>query len=223
MCKDFNYKDFANELRFQVRGVVPENLKDEEKYIRDVVYDISVICGEALCNEDQINEQSCRYITQITAEWTFHKTVDMLSAQIPKEYHNSILHKLNHEIYEYLTAIYNEFPSQDIIKQVEISVNEKFNSSLKNLLDKKIIDTACYEKAAVDTDEYYSVPVSIYDVLKGCPYLSLMYIIFLPFTLINALICFYTHDNIAGSVFLVAFLIFLFRFLTRENNISVKL
>lgn len=223
MSKDFNYKDFVNELRFQVRGVVPENLKDEEKYIRDVVYDMSAICGEALCKEELINEQNCKYITQITAEWTFHKTVDMLSAQIPKEYHNSILHKLNHGIYGYLTAVYNEFPSQDILKQVETSVNKNFNSSLKNLLDKKIIDKTCYEKAASDNDEYYSVSVSIYDVLKGCPYLSFLYIVFLPFMLINALICFHNHNNIAGSIFLVVFLIFLFRFLIRENNISVKL
>ena len=221
MSENFNYKDFANELRFQVRGVVPENLKDDEKYIRDVVYEMSVICGEALCKEELINEQNCKYITQIIAEWTFHKTVDMLSAQIPKEYHNSILHKLNNGIYEYLTSVYNEFPSQDIIKQLEISVNKNFNSSLKNLLDKKIIDKTSYEKAV--SDEYYSVPVSIYDVLKGCPYLSFLYIVFLPFMFINALICFHTHDNIAGSIFLVVFLIFLFRFLTRENNISVKL
>ena len=68
MSKNFNYKEFANQLRFQVRGVIPEKHKEDEVYIRDMVYQMSLIAAKALYNEDDIEENNCQYITQIIAE-----------------------------------------------------------------------------------------------------------------------------------------------------------
>ena len=37
MMKEFDYKEFANVLRFQVRGLVPEQFKDKEVYVTEKI------------------------------------------------------------------------------------------------------------------------------------------------------------------------------------------
>ena len=105
MSKDFNYKDFVDQLRFQVRGVIPEKHKDSVIYVRYMVYQMSILAAEELYNDENINEANCKYITQVIAEWTFHKTIDMISCNIPNEYHEAILHKINHEIFKLLVTV----------------------------------------------------------------------------------------------------------------------
>lgn len=223
MSKDFNYRDFANELRFQVRGIVPENCQKDEKYIRDTVYKMALLCAEALYNDEEINEEFCRYITQIIAEWTFHKTVDMIVAKVPTEYHIQILHKINYEIYEYLTPLLTAYPDETVLKQVENLTTKTYNNALKSLYENKKIDECIYNQALTSDTEEYFVPMSILDVLKPHPYISLLYIICLLIAFVSVLTSFYFHDTLYGFGMLILFLYFLFRFITRESNISVKL
>lgn len=39
MIKEFDYKEFANVLRFQVRGLVPEQFKDKEQALQSLIFE----------------------------------------------------------------------------------------------------------------------------------------------------------------------------------------
>lgn len=219
-CEDL--KDFVNELRFQVRGVVPEELKSEEKYILDMVYTMSKLCAENVSKEDNLSVLLCKCIIRMVAEMTFHKTVALLEANVPKEYHETVLHHINYHIYNYLGNFYSDPINDVVVKLVCDLVDVEYNKALDNLFEKKVIQSRVYEKAVAAGKDVYVVPVSIFDVLKSSPYVSFAYIISLPVIFISALICFLHSDMIIGTIFLVIFILLLARFLTRENDIVLK-
>lgn len=39
MMKEFDYKEFANVLGFQVRGLVPEQFKDKEQALQSLIFE----------------------------------------------------------------------------------------------------------------------------------------------------------------------------------------
>ena len=139
MSKDFNYKDFVDQLRFQVRGVIPEKQKDSVIYVRYMVYQMSILAAEELYNDENINEANCKYITQVIAEWTFHKTIDMISCNIPNEYHEAILHKINHEIFKLLVNV-GDAGKPEVINKIEKIVNKTYKKALFMLFEKKCIN-----------------------------------------------------------------------------------
>ncbi|PWL74658.1 hypothetical protein DBY21_08920 [Candidatus Gastranaerophilales bacterium] len=222
MSKYFNYKEFANQLRFQVRGVIPEKYKENEVYIRDMVYQMSLIAAKALYEEDDIEENNCQCITQIIAEWTFHKTIDLISCNIPKEYHEPVLHKINYEIYQLLVK-FDDASKSEVLNKAEKLVNKTYKKTMLKLYEKKCIDKPTYTKtfSQSNIDEmmpYY--PISIWDILKVHPFITLAYIFALPVTLITSLLSFYADRMLVGIPSLALFSLFLFRFLTRKSLIA---
>ena len=153
---------------------------------------------------------------------TFQKTVALLEANVPKEYHETVLHHINYHIYNYLGNFYSDPINDVVIKLVCDLVDVEYNKALDNLFEKKVIQSRVYEKAVAAGKDVYVVPVSIFDVLKSSPYVSFVYIISLPVIFISALICFLHSDMIIGTIFLVIFILLLARFLTRENDIVLK-
>lgn len=222
MSKDFNYKDFVDQLRFQVRGVIPEKQKDSVIYVRYMVYQMSILAAEELYNDENINEANCKYITQVIAEWTFHKTIDMISCNIPKEYHEPVLHKINYEIYQLLVK-FDEANKSEVLNKAEKLVNKTYKKTMLKLYEKKCIDKPTYTKTfnQSNIDEmmpYY--PISIWDVLKVHPFITLAYTFALPVTLITSLVSFYAGRMAVGITALALFSLFIFRFLTRKSLIT---
>lgn len=232
MSKDFNYKDFVDQLRFQVRGVIPEKQKDSVIYVRYMVYQMSILAAEELYNDENINEANCKYITQVIAEWTFHKTIDMISCNIPNEYHEAILHKINHEIFKFLLNV-GDAGKPEVINKVEKLVNKTYKKALFMLFEKKCINKSTYNKAlkqsnidemsAEQSEDVYTIPVSIWDVLKVHPYITLAYLFALTVIFATMLCSFFKGDFSIGIAVLILFALFLFRFLTRESEITITL
>ena len=232
MSKDFNYKEFANQLRFQVRGIIPEKYNDNEIYVRDMIYKMTLLAGEQLyTSEDEISEGNCQCITQIIAEWTFHKTLDMICCNIPQEYHEAVLHKINHDIYEFLIENKCSPYSPKVIDNVEKLVNKSFKKAMFKLFDQKAINKTIYNSVlkqsninemAEKLNDTYSVPVSIWDVLKVHPFLTLAYTFTLSVILIAAIVSFYAGRIPVGITELALFMLLLFRFLTRESQILIR-
>ena len=92
--KDFDYKAFAEDLASQAGQLVPADFKQNEKeYVTTTLLNFATMAGEALY-QDQDNlgfsAEQAAMITQIIAEWAFHKSVDLIRSGIPQQYWNSI-------------------------------------------------------------------------------------------------------------------------------------
>lgn len=235
MSSDFNYKDFIDQLRFQVRGVIPDKYSEHEIYVRDIMYKMTTLAAEELVNETDIDEEHCKYITQIIAEWTFHKTLDMIYANIPSRFHEAILHKINFDIYDFLVEKENDATSEAVIQKIEKLVNKSFKKAVFKLFDAKLINKKVYNSAITNSNidemaatksensDLYSVPVSILDVIKVNPFITLAYFAVLPLTFITALVSFHQQHLPIGFCALSLFALLLWRFLTRESLISVNI
>ena len=100
---DFKYEEFAQNLAAQAVDLVPQEFNDEQKnYVINTLGNFSVMAGKALAEDPNLNfntEQST-YITQIIAEWSFHKSVDVIRSGIPRQYWDSIMRKIAYTIFE---------------------------------------------------------------------------------------------------------------------------
>lgn len=152
MSKDFKYKDFVNKIRFQVGGVCPKNFsEDGEKYIKNFVYSMSLKAAETLHNDRTVNKEACEIITQIIAEWTFHKVIDLINGEIPEAFHYNIINKINFAIYNHLLELnsvdklnYENCSDDTLLESVSNVVDEVYKKYLKQLYADKGIDKDTY-------------------------------------------------------------------------------
>ena len=226
MENEFNYIDFINRLRFQARGVVPEHCREHEIYIRDTLYKMAMLAGKQLANED-IDEDRSMYIIQIIAEWTFHKTVDLLTVNIPKKYHHAVLCNVNGAIYEYLMDTADSPTEPKVLNRVEKLVQKAYEQALTKLLEDKVLDKDEYSAALnysnIDvmsgTEVCPSFSISIFEVLTATPYESLCYIISMPIIYAFVILAFMHQDFIIGVVALIFFVGILYRFITKKRDV----
>lgn len=101
----FDYKSFALAMKEQSAEVIPSELsKTEADFISTTIYNFAIICGKYL-NEEQeygFTDEQKVFIVQIIAEWTFHKSVDLINGKIPIKYWNAILERIAYTILEVL-------------------------------------------------------------------------------------------------------------------------
>lgn len=154
MGRDFKYKDFVNKLRFQVGGVCPEEFSEYgEKNIKGNVYSHSLKAAEALYKEPGVTVNECEIITQAIAEWTFHKTIDLMNGGISEVFHDRILNKINGAIYEYLldeckNGGLDEENTSDCLNVVEDIVKDTYRDELSRLYADRGISKDDYTFAA---------------------------------------------------------------------------
>ncbi len=149
MGRNFKYKDFVNKLRFQVGGVCPEEFSElGEKYIKKSVYSHALKAATALYKEPTISVSECETITQIIAEWTFHKTIDLMNGEIPEVFHDRILNKINEAIYELLIDEgRNGEINDDSFTIIEEIVKDTYRDELRQLYSDKGICKDVYKWA----------------------------------------------------------------------------
>ena len=88
-------KEFAENMSSQARELAPaEFSSDEVDLIAENIKSFILLAGEGLNKEDELDDNQKIFIAQLIAEWTFHKTVDIIRAKIPPEYSNAILQKI---------------------------------------------------------------------------------------------------------------------------------
>lgn len=150
MTATFDYKGFAKDLTKQAQDSMPEDIANtHKKEFLDRIYDFTYIAGEALSNDDSIeNSDTKKMLTQLISEWTFHKYVDLLRSEIPAMYHESILQKLGFVAYEMgRESALGNLSQTDMLELVELQLKKSFEKACANLLNNGQITKEAYDSA----------------------------------------------------------------------------
>ena len=147
----FDYKGFAASMSEQAKELVPQELEDREKeYIVKTLGNFTLLAGEALYNDQQLNlnAEQAVFITQIIAEWSFHKTIDLIHSGILPQYWDSIMQKIAFTIFEVAKqAVIRKIPQDQLLQAVEHHVIKVYNQSIEELQQKGLIDEETKNKA----------------------------------------------------------------------------
>ena len=147
----FDYKGFAASMAEQAKELVPKELEDREKeYIVKTLGNFTLLAGEALYNDTQLNltQDQAVFITQIIAEWSFHKSIDLIHSGILPQYWDSIMQKIAFTIFEVAKqAVIRKIPQDQLLQAVEHHVIKVYNSSIEELQKKGVIDEETKNKA----------------------------------------------------------------------------
>jgi len=140
----FDYKAFAQELSSQADELLPAEFQEfQRKYVINTINNFSSLCGEAIYNDDKanFNLEQAMLITQIIAEWSFHKSVDIIKAGILPDYWDGIMQKIAFTIFEIgKQTISKGLPQDEVLQIVEHHVNKSYASVLEELKERKVID-----------------------------------------------------------------------------------
>ena len=147
----FDYQGFANELSIQAGELLPAEFQDfQKKYVISTIKNFSTLSGEAIYNDTELNfnVEQAMLITQIIAEWSFHKSVDLIKSSILPDYWDGIMQKIAFTIFEISKqAIKQNLPQDEILKVVEHHVKKAYDQAITELKDRNILDESTYERA----------------------------------------------------------------------------
>lgn len=147
----FDYQEFAQILTSQVNELVPESFQDFEKnYVINTVKNFSTLCGEALYNDASLefNAEQAMLVTQIIAEWSFHKSIDLIKAGIMPDNWDGIMQKVAFTIFEIgKQAITHNLPQEQLLQAVEEQVKKSYKEALEELQGRGIIDDNLFNRA----------------------------------------------------------------------------
>ena len=148
----FDYKGFAQNLAQQSLELIPKDFDDNQKnYVANTLLNFSTIAGQALNDDNQLNFNldQAMMITQIIAEWSFHKSVDLIRSGIPQQYWDPIMQKIAFTIFEIAKNAYHQgLPQDQCLQLIEHHVKKTYLDCIGELKDKNLIDEALMEKAA---------------------------------------------------------------------------
>lgn len=147
----FDYKAFAENMSEQAVQLVPQDLKDFEKdYIVKTLGNFTMVAGEALYNDTSLNLNADQavFITQIIAEWSFHKSIDLVHSGILPQYWDSIMQKIAFTIFEVAKqGITRQIPQDQLLQAVEHHVVKVYNQCIDELQQKGVIDEEIKNRA----------------------------------------------------------------------------
>ncbi len=148
----FDYKGFAQNLAQQSLELIPKDFDDNQKnYVANTLLNFSTIAGQALNDDTQLNFNldQAMMITQIIAEWSFHKSVDLIRSGIPQQYWDPIMQKIAFTIFEVAKNAYHQgLPQDQCLQLIEHHVKKTYLDCIAELKDKNLIDDGLMEKAA---------------------------------------------------------------------------
>ena len=151
-AKDFDYENFANDLAGQAVGLVPQEFNEEQKqYVVNTLGNFSLMAGKTLAEDPNLNfdADTSKTITQIIAEWSFHKSVDVIRSGIPRQYWDGVLQKIAYTIFEISKQAFTQkLPSEQILDLVEHHVKRAYLEAIKELKDHGAIDEGLMEFAS---------------------------------------------------------------------------
>lgn len=148
----FDYKAFAQNLTQQAQELVPPDFDQNQKaYVANTLLNFSTLAGEALYNdtESNFNADQAAMITQIIAEWSFHKSVDLIRSGIPQMHWDGIMQKIAFTIFEIAKQTFKQgLPQDQILQLIEHHVKKTYLDSIAELKTKGEIDEQLMEKAS---------------------------------------------------------------------------
>ena len=147
----FDYQGFAASMAEQAKELVPADLKDFEKeYIVKTLGNFTMLAGEALYNDAslELNVDQAVFITQIIAEWSYHKSIDLIHSGILPQYWDSIMQKIAFTIFEVAKqAVIRKIPQDQLLQAVEHHVVKVYKQSIEELEQKGVIDEEIKNRA----------------------------------------------------------------------------
>ncbi len=147
----FDYKGFAASMAEQAKELVPADLKDNEKeYIVKTLGNFTQLAGEALYNDESLNlnAEQAVFITQIIAEWSFHKSIDLIHSGILPQFWDSIMQKIAFTIFEIAKqAVIRKIPQEQLLQAVEHHVVKVYKECIEELEKKGVIDAEVKNRA----------------------------------------------------------------------------
>lgn len=148
----FDYKAFAQNLTQQAQELVPQDFDQNQKaYVANTLLNFSTIAGEALYNdtESNFNADQAAMITQIIAEWSFHKSVDLIRSGIPQMHWDGVMQKIAFTIFEIAKQTFKQgLPQEQILQLIEHHVKKTYLDAIAELKTKGEIDEQLMEKAS---------------------------------------------------------------------------
>lgn len=148
----FDYQGFADEMAKQAQELVPPDLNDMQKgYIVKTIASFTKMAGEALYNDESLNFNADQAIlvSQIIAEWSYHKSIDLIKSGLLPEYWDSIMQKIAFTIFEVAKqALIRNIPQDQMLQAIEHHVNKAYVAGLEALEKKKVITAEMKENAA---------------------------------------------------------------------------
>ena len=149
---DFDYENFAQNLAAQAQELVPQDFDDNQKqYVINTLGNFALLSGKALAEDPALNFNTDQAvtITQIIAEWSFHKSVDVIRSGIPQQYWDAIMQKIAYTIFEIAKQTFSQgLPHDKILELVEHHVKKSYLDAITELKNKGAIDEALMEYAA---------------------------------------------------------------------------
>lgn len=147
--KDFDYKGFAQNMHAQASELVPQHFTpDQKEYVATTLLKFSMIAGEALDKDGEFNADQAMMITQIIAEWSFHKSVDLINSGIPRQYWDPIMQKIALTIFEVSkNAFRQNVPQEQALEAIEHHVRNTYVNAIEELKKRNLIDDELMEKA----------------------------------------------------------------------------
>ena len=150
--KGFDYKGFAQNLTQQALELVPPEFNDIQKqYVANTLLNFSTVAGEALYNDTELNfnADTAVMITQIIAEWSFHKSVDLIRSGIPQQYWDPIMQKIAFTIFEVAKQAFRQnLPQDQILQLIEHHVRKTYVEAIAELKEKNLITEELQERAS---------------------------------------------------------------------------
>lgn len=148
----FQYKEFAEEMAKQAKELVPQEFNEQQKgYIVHTIENFTKMAGEALYNDTSLNFNADQaiLIAQIIAEWSFHKSIDLIHSRILPEHWDGIMQKIAFTIFEVAKqAVLRNIPQEQMLQAIEHHVNKAYVAGLEALEKKKLISHETKEFAA---------------------------------------------------------------------------
>lgn len=147
----FNYAEFAQMLSSQAGELVPADFQEfQKKYVINTITNFSNLAGEALYNDPEglFNIDQAMLITQIIAEWSFHKSVDVIRSGILPDYWDTVMQKIAFTIFEVAKQTLRQgLPQDQVLQLVEHHVKQAYSEALDELASKGFIDENSKENA----------------------------------------------------------------------------
>ncbi len=146
----FDYQGFAQNLAQQALELIPADFNENQKnYVANTLLNFSTVAGQALYDDGIFNLDQAVMITQIIAEWSFHKSVDLVRSGIPQQYWDPIMQKIAFTIFEIAkNAFTQNLPQDQCLQLIEHHVKKTYLDCIAELKDKNLIDEGLMEQAA---------------------------------------------------------------------------
>ena len=142
--KTFNFEAFAKDLAGQASQVIPQDIqKNDCEFIVEIIYRFCRMAGDALVKEEnsKLSADEASLVTQFIGEWIFHKSIDLIRANIDPKYREGVLQKVAFTVFDIAKkAVENEMPQDQLIALVEAQVKKCFTKAIEDLKSRGILD-----------------------------------------------------------------------------------